>query len=336
MRPVAVIFVVFALVAAGLAAYLAKVWLDTRAPQVIVQQAAPPKPEGMIAVLVAAREINVGTKLSDADVRWAQWPKQAIEDRFIKESDIAKAASTVEGQAVDKPITPIAKLPDEPAANVGVVVMGAIARRHILAGEPIGLEAIIQPGDRSVVSAVLDPGMLAISIPISADNAAAGFVTPGDYVDVILASNVRSQVGETDGSKRSDVIVNWATETVMHNVKVLAIDQKLARDNKDSPAIVGRNAVLEVSSADAERLLAAQQLGSLSLVLRSMVQEEPKDQQTGEPAIDTSLQDPMLFTTDKEVSKSLAALAGGTKSVAVSGFKVRVNRGGSLSVQSFQ
>lgn len=337
MRPIAVIFVAFALVAAGLAAYLAKVWLDSRAPQVVVQEAPAPKPTGMVQILVAARQIEVGTKLTDADVRWAEWPKTAIEDRFIEETEIAKAAPAVEGQPVDKPATPIAKAEDAQAANIGVVIFGSIARRRILTGEPIGLESIIQPGDRSVVAAVLDPGMRAISIPISADSAAAGFINPGDYVDILLASNVRSQVGEGSENKKSDVIINWATETVMHNVKVLAIDQKLAHDSKEGPAVVGRSATLEVTPADAERLLAAQQLGSLSLVLRSMVQEEQKDQTAGEPTLDTSFQDPMLFTADKEVSKGLAALAGATKSVGpTGGFKVRVNRGGSLTVQSFQ
>ncbi len=331
MRPIVVVFVLFAVLMAGVTAFLAKLWLDSRAPVVQQQVAAPEKPAGMVQILVAAHQISAGTKLTKDDIRWADWPKAAVEDRFIQENQLAQAAPLAAQEPADTTPTPIVKSSGDQAGQAaGVVVTGSIARRQILSGEPIGLESIIQPGDHSVVAAILDPGMRAISIPISSETAASGFINPGDHVDVLLASNVRSAVGDSE-NKKSDVIVNWATETVLHDVKVLAIDQQLSHEAKDSPAIVGKMAMLEVTPADAERLLAAQQLGSLSLVLRSFVLEQPKD---NDPQQDT-YNDPMLFTADKDVSKGLAALAGAQKGAAVNGDTVRINRGGTLSSQSF-
>jgi pilus assembly protein CpaB len=292
-------------------------------------QAAPAKPAGMIQVLVAAREIGVGTRLTEEDIRWADWPKAAVEDRFIKEDQIAKAATDAAGKPDTTSMMPVVKKEEDQATQTGTVVIGSVAKRRILAGEPIGLEAIIQPGDKSIVAAILPPGMRAISIPISIESAAAGFINPGDRVDVLLASNVRSEVGDNDNKKR-DVIVNWSTETILHDVIVLAIDQQLSKKKEDGPAMIGKTATLQVSPADAERLLAAQQLGSLSLVLRSMVVDAKPE---AEP-LDDTYDDPILFTSDKDVSKGLAALAGGKKDGGNSD-KVRVNRGGALSEQSF-
>lgn len=332
MRPIVIVFVLFAVIMAGLAAFLAKTWLDTRKPIPVHSTAAqaPAKPAGMIQVLVAARQIEAGTRLASEDIRWADWPKAAVEDRFIKEDQIDKVAEEAATESASSSIMPVVKKETDQATHTGTVVIGAIAKRRILNGEPIGLESIIQPGDKSIVAAILPPGMRAISIPISTESAAAGFIAPGDHVDVLLASNVRSAVGDSD-NKKEDVIINWSTETILHDVAVLAIDQQLSKTKDDGPAIIGKTATLEVSPADAERLLAAQQLGSLSLVLRSMVADAKPET---EP-LDDEYDDPILYTSDKDVSKGLAALSGGKKGIVGNSDKVRVNRGGALSEQSF-
>jgi pilus assembly protein CpaB len=343
MRPVVLVFVFFAVMMALLAAYLAKVWLDSRAP-VVQQVQVQSEPTGMVQVLVAARPIAVGTKLAREDFKWAAWPESSVEKRFIDESKLSKAALDAQQQAATAPITPVVKPSADKAEGVTeTVVIGAIARRQILEGEPIGVEAIIQPGDHSVVAAVLGAGMRAISFPIQAESAAAGFINPGDHVDVLLASNVRAAIGGTGdangGSKKDDVIINWSTETVLHDVKVLAIDQQLSHDSKDGPAVVGKMATVEVTPADAERLLAAQQLGALSLVLRSMVLAPADATKTAEDAQQSAQQ----FTSDKEVSKALAALAGATppkttdaaEPPRMPNITVRINRGGALTQQSF-
>jgi pilus assembly protein CpaB len=203
------------------------------------------------------------------------------------------------------------------------------------------LEAIIQPGDRSVVSAVIAPGMRAFSIPIQIESASAGFITPGDRVDILLAANFRSALGGSDkdagASKANAAIINWATETVLYNAKVLAIDQQLSHDAKDGPSINGKILTLEVTPRDAEKLFAAQQLGSFSITLRSMM----SDRSDSAKLRDTDNPSFHPFTSDKEASRALSALTQPGDSVPApgsthaSGTVVRVNRGGLISEQSF-
>lgn len=338
MRPMVLVFVFFAAMMAILTAYLAKVWLDARTP-VVVQQPQASKPEGLVPVLVAARPILTGTKLTRDDLKWDDWPKAAIQDRFIDQSKISEAALDAQQQPPTGPTTPIVNSNgDQGAATVGLAIIGAIARRQILMDEPIGLEAIIQPGDRSVGSAVIAPGMRAFSIPIQMESASAGFIIPGDHVDVLLAANLRSEVDVRDNrdiglSKKDDSIVNWATETVLYNAKVLAIDQQLSHDAKDGPTINGKILTLEVTPRDAEKLFAAQQLGSFSITLRSMVSARSDSAQV----VDTDNPSFHPFTSDKEASRALNSLSetvgnGGKHDV---GTIVRVNRGGLISEQSF-
>ncbi len=167
MRPVVLVFIFFAVMMAVLAAYLAKVWLDTRAP--VIQQVQV-EPAGMVQVLVAAHPIVIGTKLTRNDFKWSSWPQSAVESRFIDESKISKAALDAQQEPPSTPTTPVVKAnADQPDSSAQLVLVGAIARRQILEGEPIGVEAIIQPGDHSVVAAILAPGMRAVSFPIQAE-----------------------------------------------------------------------------------------------------------------------------------------------------------------------
>jgi pilus assembly protein CpaB len=340
---VVLVFVFFAVMMALLAAYLAKVWLDSRAP--VVQQVQV-EPAGLVQVLVAARPIPAGSRLTRDDFKWAGWPKSAIQDRFIDDSKISEAALDAQQQPPTGPSTPIVNSNGESgAAAADIVVIGAVARRQILAGEPIGLEAILQPGDHSIVSAMIAKGMRAYSIPIQAESASAGFVNPGDRVDVLLAENLRTAIGDQNKqqeglSKKNDIIVNWATETVLYNVKVLAIDQQLSHDPKDGPAVVGKILTLEVSPSDAEKLLAAQQLGALSIALRSLV----SDRSDSASARDSDNPSAHPFTSDRDASRALNQLTGGTVDIPqdlpkdvplVTRTTVRINRGGSLTEQSF-
>lgn len=334
-------FVFFAAMMALLTAYLARVWLDSRAPVIVHQQVAA-KPEGLIQVLVAARPIPAGTRLTRDDLKWDQWPKSTLQDRFIDQSKVSEAALDAQQQSPTGPTTPIVNSDgDRGQTTVGTIVIGAVARRQILAGEPIGLEAIIQPGDRSVGSAIIAPGMRAFSIPIQMESASAGFINPGDRVDVLLAANLRSAISanekDTGVGKQNDEIVNWATETVLYNAKVLAIDQQLSHDPKDGPTIAGKILTLEVTPFDAEKLFAAQQLGSLSIALRSMI----SDRSDSAKLRDTDNPSFHPFTTDKEASRALNSLSQ-TAQVApaedpkpAGGTVVRVNRGGLISEQRF-
>jgi pilus assembly protein CpaB len=340
MRPSVIMLAVVALVLAGAAAFLVKVFLERQSQPVVVQEE---KPKGLVKVLVASRTINPGEILSAKDVTWADWPKSLVQERMIDESEFVVPSATVPptqvgmvvrtdgSEGVAKKDAASAKS-STPADNA---IVGAVARRRILANEPISPDQLIQRGDRSIGSAVVSPGMRAVSIRISPATASGGFIAPGDYVDVILSvgfSGFYDEKGNKlpEGASAmlpdGDSLVKYATETVMRNVKVLAIDQKLGRSAEEGPADVGKTATLEVSPSDAERLLNAAKLGDLTLVLRSMVVEGSMQDE-----ID-AFEDPFNFTTDVATSRAISALhttsslyGGGSDNT------VRVNRGGTIS-----
>lgn len=220
-------------------------------------------------------------------------------------------------------------------------IVGAVARRRILANEPISPDALIQRGDRSIGSAVVSPGMRAISIKISAATGAGGFIAPGDYVDVLLSIGHEIKIFDENGKSQDaegrpvvlpdgDTLVKYTTETVMRNVKVLAIDQSLARDEDAGPADVGKTATVEVSPRDAEKLLTAGQLGSLTLVLRSLVVD-----QTAQDEVD-AFEDPFNFVSDVATSRAVAAiLTDSGLGYGPAGNSVRVNRGGAVTQEGY-
>jgi pilus assembly protein CpaB len=344
MRPSVIMLAVVALVLAGAAAFLVKVFLERQSQPIVVQEE---KPKGVLKVLVASRTINPGEILSTKDVTWADWPKSLMQERMIDESEFVVPSAAVpptqvgmivrteEGDDATKKDAEGDADSARSSAPAENAIVGAVARRRILANEPISPDQLIQRGDRSIGSAVVSPGMRAVSIRISPATASGGFIAPGDYVDVILSvgfSGFYDQNGNKlpEGASATlpdgDSLVQFATETVMRNVKVLAIDQKLGRSAEEGPADVGKTATLEVSPSDAERLLNAAKLGDLTLVLRSMVVEEsPQDE------ID-AFEDPFNFTTDVATSRAISALHT-TSSLygGGGGNSVRVNRGGAIS-----
>jgi pilus assembly protein CpaB len=334
---------VIAFVLAGAAAFLVKVFLERQEQPVAVQDE---RPTGIAKVLVASRTINPGEILAAKDVSWAEWPKALVEDRMIDESEFVVPSAEVPPVQVGIVVRPENEQKAEgetdkkPAAEADNLVIGAVARRRILANEPISPDQLIRRGDRSVGAAVVSPGMRAISIAISAQTASGGFIAPGDYVDVMLSiTHEITQVDEAgnkapDGTPAllpdGDTLVKYSTETVMRNVKVLAIDQKLGRNEEEGPADVGKTATLEVSPHDAEKLLTAAQLGSLTLVLRSLVVDE-----SSQDEID-AFEDPFNFTTDVATSRAVSAFHTTSSLYGFGGGSVvRVNRGGAITQEGY-
>jgi pilus assembly protein CpaB len=345
MRPSVIMLAVVALVLAGAAAFLVKVFLERQSQPVVVQEE---KVKGIVNVLVASRMINPGEVLSPKDVTWAEWPKALVNERLIEESEFVLPSASVpptqvgmvvrfeEGDDAANNAEGTTEQSAKSSTPAETTIVGAVARRRILANEPISPDQLIQRGDRSIGSAVVSPGMRAVSIPINATSASGGFIAPGDFVDVILS--MEHQIKVLDGAGNAlpdgtpallpdgDELVKVSTETVLRNVKVLAIDQKLGRNAEEGPADVGKTATLEVSLADTEKLLTASKLGSLTLVLRSMiVEQEPQDE------VD-AFEDPFNFTTDVATSRAVSAIHTtsslyGARSVG----GVRVNRGGAIS-----
>ncbi|HJR22385.1 MAG TPA: Flp pilus assembly protein CpaB [Dongiaceae bacterium] len=343
MRPSVIMLAVIAFVLAGAAAFLVKVFLERQEQPVVVQEE---KPKGVAQVLVASRTINPGEILSSKDVTWAEWPKSLVEERMISENEFVVPSATVPptqvGLVVRMEDGDAAKKPDggeeQQSASSGPAdtsIVGAVARRRILANEPISPDQLIKRGDRSIGSAVVSPGMRAVSIKIKPETASGGFIAPGDYVDVMLSIEHKLKIYDASGKQLpegtaavladGDELVKVSTETVLRNVKVLAIDQSLGRSAEEGPADVGKTATLEVSLSDTEKLLTASNLGSIALVLRSMVVENsPQDD------VD-AFEDPFNFTTDVAASRAVSAIHTTSSLYGYRGDSVRVNRGGSIS-----
>ena len=182
-------------------------------------------------VLVAASDIEAGRPLAAASVHWQPWPKNALSPLFITKDA-------------------------EP--DIGRVVERAFVRAPLVAGEPIMTTKIVRADSASFMAATLQPGKRAVSIPISAETGAGGFILPNDRVDVLLTREVG------DGSAHV-----FKSETILGDVRVLAIDQA-PKPDKDEKATVGKTVTLELAPAETELIAEAKASGTLSLALRAL------------------------------------------------------------------
>jgi len=252
-------------------AFLARDWLASQRAPAPVAAAPPPKVEGAM-VMVAAADLPAGTLLQDKHLRWQIWPSKDVpETYFIKPEATPEAGDPIQE------------------------VLGAVVRKGITTGEPVTRGQILKPGDRGFLAAVLRPGYRAMSVQITATSGISGLVFPGDRVDLILTHAVNR-----NGRDRR------ASETVLTNVRVLAIDQTL-NDQSGSPQ-VGKNTTLELTPKQTEMLALVGEIGRLSLALRSLVKDEEElellsksDQPLAEPDPTRGL----THTWDTEVSRLL-------------------------------
>ncbi len=270
MKPARIIVICVAAVAAiGLALVVRAMGSPSKTPTAVAAAAVPARP--MAKVLVAAKDLQPGQRLTDGDLDWKDWPVDEVNPAFITDGSVPLPAAEAEAAAArpaDKPEGAVASV-TRAANNLATGgakadYIGSVVREPILAGEPIVSRKIVRAGDSGYMAAYLEPGMRAMAIRVTVETAAGGFILPGDRVDVLLTRETNlSNVG-TEQSDRS----KFASSTVMQNVKVLAIDQS-TRAGEDEQAVVGATATLEVGPRDAEALALAKSEGELSLVLRS-------------------------------------------------------------------
>jgi pilus assembly protein CpaB len=253
---------------------VARSWINSR-PQVVAGPAPAPAPAiAAKYVLVAATNVPTGTFIKENHLRWQAWPDDPLPESYIVKPKAGSGA------------------PD-PIENLGL--LGAVVRKGIAAGEPITKGRIIRPGDRGFLAAVLRPGYRAMAIRVTATSGIAGLVFPGDRVDLILTHSVNR-----DGRKRR------ASETVLTNVRVLAIDQVLS-DNKSGPR-VGKNATLELTPKQAEMITVLSELGRVALSLRSLAKDDKELERLARGEEPLEEPDPARGTThtwDTEVSRLL-------------------------------
>ena len=232
-----------ALATAGGTAFLAKSWLESERasikPQVVVE-----KQELQAAmVLVADHDLPTGTFIKPEHLRWHPWPEDGLSDEYTIENEQNA------GDSIHKRL------------------QGAVVRSRLLAGQPITAKALVHPGERGFLAAVLDPGMRAVSVPIDAATGIAGLVFPGDWVDVILTLKMTVKDQETEENEQ-----RYFAETLITDIRVLALDQSV--ENPDGTARVAKTATLEVTPKQAEKVAIGLEMGELSLSLHSLAQEE--------------------------------------------------------------
>ncbi len=195
-------------------------------------------------VLVAAADIPAGQFLQAQNARWQPWAKQHLTEAFI-----LKNAKPAKG---------------ETASSSDFV--GAVVRTGIRAGEPILKGQIVKPQERGFLSAVLDPGKRAVAAPVTNVTGIAGFVFPGDRVDLILTHTMKNNDEQKMGQRRASV-------TIVRDVRVLALDQNTNDQNTNQPK-VAKVVTLEVDPKQAEVVTLSLQLGTLSLSLRSLAENK--------------------------------------------------------------
>lgn len=196
-----------------------------------VKQEAAPQPT-TVDILVAKSDIPMGQPLSPGEVQWQAWPANTATGNFIRKNDRPGAIDDLAGW---------------------------IARAPFVAGEPIREVKLVNAKGSGFMAAILPSGMRAVSTQISPETGAGGFILPNDRVDVIMTRRDADKTGT--GQQMS--------ETILSNIRVLAIDQAIEEKNGQK-VVVGKTATLELSSTQAETLTLGQSMGTLSLALRSI------------------------------------------------------------------
>jgi pilus assembly protein CpaB len=261
MRARTLILFVIALSLAGGTAMLVRSFLAQKTAEV---EAAPLARAAapQRSILVARGAIARGQILKPQDFSWQVWPEGGIDKNYIQ-------AGTRTTDAFS----------------------GWVARDPFAPGEPITEAKIVAPGSRGFLAAALAPGMRAVSVPVTATSGISGFVFPGDQVDILITHR-------TSGNAENS---HEAAETVLHNVRVIAVDQKL--DSKNGEPLVAHTATLEVTPKQSEMIAVATEIGKLSLSLRSLA-TAPGD---GPAPADGSAGDARgTYTLDSEVSQLLS------------------------------
>jgi pilus assembly protein CpaB len=221
-----------ALVIAVITAVMAKNMFAGAGAQQAAAQTVPLGPK----VLVAKKALPVGTIIDADSFTFQPWPKELMQSAYYVEAQ-----------------------PDGDPRKL----LGTVVRYQITAGQPVTRGSLVGPQDRGFLAAALGPGMRAITVPVNASSSVAGFVFPGDHVDMVLTQTV-SGGGEGPPLKVS--------ETIIRNLRVLATDQRLTEKNDDGKTEVKTfsNVTLEVTPRIAEKIQVAQSIGALSLSLRSI------------------------------------------------------------------
>ncbi len=201
--------------------------------------------ETKVGVLVATKDLGIGRELKEGDTRWQEWPKSSVFPGAVIRQEDQKPEKALEGRLA----------------------------RDIAKGEPVVKSAMLGQSKGNMVAASLEPGQRAMAIEVSASSMVGGFIGPGDFVDIIMTYK-ESIRAEDDAHPEVNKMIELnldklATETILQNVRVLAVDQRAERP-EDDKIKVGKTVTVSVGAEDAERLSLASELGELTLALRAV------------------------------------------------------------------
>jgi pilus assembly protein CpaB len=228
------IIAVLALAAAAFGSIAYNINASRQVPVVAASASAPPVPAA-VSYFVAARPLSKGTLVRAEDFIVRSAPHEKVPEGAILETADNKAS-----------------LP------------GSLVRKFVDAGNPVTLQDILRPRDRGFLASVLAPDSRAISIKVDEESGVSGLIRPGDHVDVVLTRLLE----KADPARRA------LSETILSNVRAIAIDQELAEGGRSTNVTPGKSTQtvsLELTPEQVKRITVAKQLGSLSLAVRAAV-----------------------------------------------------------------
>ena len=168
-------------------------------------------------------------------------------------------------RSVPSDSVPTGAILDTPDARIGL--RGSLVRKFLDTGSPVTSQDVLRPRDRGFLASVLAPDSRAISIKVDAESGVSGLIWPGDYVDVVLTQVI----------DKADLAHRTLSETVLHNVRIIAIDQEIVQGGPANNATAGKVAhtvSLQLAPEQVKKITVAEQLGKLSLAIRSAVDQQ--------------------------------------------------------------
>jgi pilus assembly protein CpaB len=248
MNPARIVLLLVALLAGGLAAFLATRG-DRTPPPPQTRVVTEVVEEARTQILVASAPIGVGQRLSETTVRWQDWPEGALQADYVSLSTMPDAMSQLDG---------------------------AVARFEFFPGEPIREQKLVR-AEQGYLSAVLAKGKRGVSINVSANSASGGFVVPNDRVDVVLTRSGSS------GDTSETILANVKVLAIGTRLGELGTTGGPANPDNPRTEVFANEAIatLELDPGQGEMLINAASRGRLSLALRSMADfaETPQEAQ---------------------------------------------------------